>query len=112
MPDDFRPHAEYALFARRPISDRIDPATPRDFDGVFRVPRERSKAHLAGKPLALTRDFVEVAPDDGIVLDPFAGSGTTAVAALARGRRFLGCELVDHSHGIATQLLEGLALAT
>lgn len=29
----------------------------------------------------------------GVVLDPFAGSGTTGVAALRAGRRFIGCEI-------------------
>jgi DNA modification methylase len=33
------------------------------------------------------------APINGIVLDPFIGSGTTAEVALSLGRRYLGCEL-------------------
>jgi DNA modification methylase len=36
-----------------------------------------------------------VTPVDGVVLDPFVGSGTTAVAAVLEGRRFIGCELHD-----------------
>ncbi len=38
------------------------------------------------------RDLVRVAPPAGLVLDPFAGSGTTGVAALAEGMNFIGCE--------------------
>ena len=33
------------------------------------------------------------APFNGLVLDPFTGSGTTAAVALQHGRRFIGCEL-------------------
>lgn len=35
----------------------------------------------------------EFAPPGGLVLDPFLGGGTTAVEALARGRRFVGFDL-------------------
>jgi DNA modification methylase len=33
-----------------------------------------------------------VTPPDGVVLDPFAGSGTTGCAAVLEGFRFVGCE--------------------
>lgn len=36
---------------------------------------------------------MEIAPDECIVLDPFMGSGTTAVAAVETGRHFIGYEL-------------------
>jgi DNA modification methylase len=32
-------------------------------------------------------------PEDGIVLDPFMGAGTTAVAAKKLGRKYAGCEI-------------------
>lgn len=55
---------------------------------------DRERQHPTQKPSALMealiRDFTE--PGE-LVLDPFAGSGTTGVAALANGRRFLGWEL-------------------
>jgi DNA modification methylase len=44
--------------------------------------------------LAVAERFVcWYAPPDSIVLDPFAGSGTTAHAAVMHGRRFIGCDL-------------------
>ncbi len=48
----------------------------------------------APMPLALAERFVcWFCPPDGTVLDCFAGSGTTAHAAILHGRRFLGCDL-------------------
>ena len=51
-------------------------------------------AHFATFPPALIEPCILAgAPFDGLVLDPFTGSGTTAAVALQHGRRFIGCEL-------------------
>jgi len=51
-------------------------------------------AHFAVMPLELAETCVKAGsrPDD-LVLDPFSGSGTTGVAAVSLGRRYLGVEL-------------------
>jgi site-specific DNA-methyltransferase (adenine-specific) len=38
------------------------------------------------------RALVRVCPPGGVVLDPFAGSGSTGAGALLEGRRFVGLE--------------------
>jgi site-specific DNA-methyltransferase (adenine-specific) len=49
--------------------------------------------HETQKPLPLMLELVELFTDTGeSILDPFAGSGTTGVAALRLGRRFVGIE--------------------
>ncbi|MGH2726442.1 MAG: DNA-methyltransferase [Actinomycetota bacterium] len=49
--------------------------------------------HPTVKPVKLMRWLVRlVTPPDGVVLDPFAGSGTTGIAAISEGMRFLGIE--------------------
>jgi len=49
--------------------------------------------HPTVKPLALMRWLCRlVTPPGGVVLDPFAGSGSTLIAAGQEGFRFLGCE--------------------
>jgi DNA modification methylase len=49
--------------------------------------------HPTVKPLAVMRWLIALTcPEGGIVLDPFAGSGTTGAAALLEGRRFVGLE--------------------
>jgi site-specific DNA-methyltransferase (adenine-specific) len=49
--------------------------------------------HPSVKPLELMRWLVRLAcPEDGVVLDPFMGSGSTGAAAALEGRRFYGIE--------------------
>jgi DNA modification methylase len=50
--------------------------------------------HVAGTPLSLSSWWSRyLCPVSGIVLDPFMGSGTTGVACVQTGRRFIGCEM-------------------
>lgn len=56
------------------------------------APRE-GRLHQTEKPQEVLCDLVRLAPPGGLVLDPFAGSGSTGVAALDQGRRFIGMEL-------------------
>jgi site-specific DNA-methyltransferase (adenine-specific) len=52
--------------------------------------------------------LIEVlSPSGGTVLDPFTGSGAYGVAALARGRQFVGIEMDDARFNIATERLGG-----
>jgi site-specific DNA-methyltransferase (adenine-specific) len=69
------------------------PALP----GFFVCPVDRADAvHQTQKPVDLMRWLVQLTPPQGVVLDLFCGSGSTGVAALMEGRRFLGCELSPH----------------
>lgn len=53
-----------------------------------------SEAHFAVMPLALAERCVQAGcKPDGIVLDPFSGSGTTGLAAARHGRRYIGIDL-------------------
>jgi len=64
-------------------------------DRTFNNPK-RQNFHPTVKPLALMRYLVKlVTPPSGIVLDPFLGSGTTAVAAILEGFKWVGCEMTD-----------------
>lgn len=58
--------------------------------------------HVTVKPIALMRYLCRlVTPANGVVLDPFAGSGSTGVAALCEGFDFLGVERDPESAAIA-----------
>jgi site-specific DNA-methyltransferase (adenine-specific) len=72
---------------------------------------ERAGDHPTVKPLDLMRYLTRlVTPPGGIILDPFAGSGSTGVAALQQGFRFLGFDLDPHYAGdICAPRLEAAA---
>ena len=57
---------------------------------------EEGNTHPTVKPLALMRYLIKlVTPPNGVVLDPFLGSGTTAVAAILEGFEWVGCEMTE-----------------
>lgn len=51
-----------------------------------------SRVHPTQKPIGLMRWCLEFLPKAETILDPFMGSGTTGVAALQMGRKFIGIE--------------------
>jgi site-specific DNA-methyltransferase (adenine-specific) len=75
--------------------------------GFFRHSRtEDARLHMTGKPVALMEDLLQVLAPNSHVFDPFAGSGSTLVAAMKLGHRFTGIELTKEYAAIAQQRLE------
>ena len=68
------------------------------------------KHHVTGKPTAVMQRLVRICPRGGVVLDPFAGSATTGVAALPEGRCFAGVEIAGEYVAIGRDRL-GATLA-
>jgi site-specific DNA-methyltransferase (adenine-specific) len=65
--------------------------------------------HFAAFPRALIEPCILAgSPRDGIVLDPFLGSGTTAAAAQSLGRRYIGIELNRDYVALARQRLRSV----
>lgn len=75
------------------------PVIPGFFDGSS--PRER--IHITEKPVGMLRQIMRLVRPGGLVLDPFVGSGAHGIAALAEGRRFVGCELSKEIADLAEQ---------
>jgi site-specific DNA-methyltransferase (adenine-specific) len=78
--------------------------------GVYRYPvKQADKFHLTGKPTPLMVDLLRIVAPGGVVLDPFAGSGTTGVAAVQSGYAFTGIEMSVDYHAIARRRLQEAA---
>ena len=69
--------------------------------GFFQASAPREREHITQKPVDVMRELVKIAPEGGVILDPFMGSGKTGVAAMLEGRRFIGVEMVEHYQRVA-----------
>ena len=84
---------EFALWAsngRLPI-DRPAPVLP----GVFRTANVQGaeRIHQTQKPVEVMRQICRICVPSGLIVDPFAGSGTTLAAAREEGYDVIGIEL-------------------
>ena len=63
--------------------------------GKERLKDENHKAlHPTQKPLSILKKLIQIASNEGdVVLDPFMGVGSTAVACKETGRNYVGCEI-------------------
>ena len=62
----------------------------------------RGKVHPTQKPVNLFRELILASTKEGdVILDPFIGSGTTAIAAIKEKRRYIGMELNKEYFDIA-----------
>jgi len=70
------------------------------FDGE--IPTPRRNTHPTVKPIKLMAYLIELGcPRNGVVLDPFVGSGTTCIAAKQLGRKYIGIEIKPEYHVLA-----------
>ena len=74
---------------------------------VWHIPQESKNPHPAPFPAELARRCIEATTAE-IVLDPFMGSGTTALAAIAAKRRWIGLELSKDYTKLAQERIQRL----
>ena len=67
-------------------------------------------SHTRAFPLEMAQDLMSCFPDSKIVLDPFMGSGTTALAALNLDKQYIGIELNPEYIEIAKRRLNSVQL--
>lgn len=106
MGSPFRASHELIAFVRGP---EFRWTGPKDLGNVIRHKwfYGSHEHHPAEKPVGLLRQLIQtVAPTDGIVFDPFLGSGSTLLAARSCGRRAFGVELEEQYCERAAQRLQ------
>lgn len=100
----YRHESAYLLAKGRPAL----PASP--LPDVLPWKYSGNALHPTQKPVESLVPLIETfAPQRGIVLDPFAGSGSTCVAARQAGRRFFGIELDSGYHAAAQRRLAAIS---
>lgn len=68
----------------------------------------KQKLHPTEKPIEMLETFIKNSTDDGgVVLDPFMGSGSTGVACVNTGRKFIGMEIDPKYFEIAERRITG-----
>jgi site-specific DNA-methyltransferase (adenine-specific) len=77
---------------------------------VWKIPRESIKnSHNAPFPLNLARHCIRLwCPEDGIICDPYSGSGTTMIASVHEHRKFIGAEILPKYWEYAKKRMEEL----
>jgi site-specific DNA-methyltransferase (adenine-specific)/modification methylase len=79
---------------------------------VWKIKRETNKDHKAAFPQELVKRILEdFIPAGAIILDPFMGSGTTAVAAMQSGRKCIGIEISKEYCDIIAERVQGQQMA-
>jgi site-specific DNA-methyltransferase (adenine-specific) len=59
---------------------------------VWEIPQTKGNIHPAPFPMELAQRCIEASPK-GVILDPFIGSGTSAIAAIAQNREWIGVDI-------------------
>jgi site-specific DNA-methyltransferase (adenine-specific) len=102
----FRAECEYVVWGSKGAmpTERGVPVLPGIWTHAPVSTDERE--HLTEKPVELMREVVRLVVPGGRVLDPFLGSGSTGVAALAEGMTFTGVELSKDYDSIARRRIQ------
>ncbi len=99
----FRRRHEMIIFAskgKRKLNNRRTP-------DVWRFKRIHNAAYPTQKPVELFEAMINgSASQDFLVVDPFIGSGSSAIAAIKKGCKFLGCDLSDEAVSITKKRVD------
>lgn len=94
----WRNQHELICYGRRRNAGRLTGG----YGNVLKARRSGNENHPTEKPVSLIEGILKNVCD-GVVLDPFMGSGTTAVACMQLGRKFIGVEIEERYFNIAVE---------
>lgn len=102
----FAPRYEVIIFATKGRFE-LPGKRPDDLIACAKVGNQ-NLTHPNEKPVELLEQLIEATTTPGaLILDPFAGSGSTLAAAAKTGRKYIGIEIDEHySHLAATRAAE------
>ena len=95
---------EYIIFCRKGKAVKINNCGTKS---VLEIANVKNKSHPTEKPVELMKILVGNSSKQGeIVLDPFMGTGSTAIACQELNRHFIGYEIDEKYFSIARQRIE------
>jgi len=101
---DYRYRHEFIIYLRKEESQRIKNRSLADVWNIKPINFTAERFHNAEKPLEILRLMIEQSSEEGdVVLDPFMGSGSTAVACKQLNRHFVGFEINPETLDIANK---------
>lgn len=103
----FTAHCEYVVWGSNGAMPLDYSGNTPTFPGFYQASPPRARQHQTQKPLDVMRELVKIVPKDGIVLDPFMGSGTTGIACVLENRKFIGVEMTEHYADLARERICG-----
>jgi DNA modification methylase len=104
-----RPSSRYHVSDERiyQIGRPIKWSNDRSLTNIWRIPPSKNEGHVCSFPLQLVENCILPTTDEGdTVIDPYLGSGTTAVACIKHNRRFIGIEKSEKYYKLACENIE------
>jgi DNA modification methylase len=100
----FMPNCEFAIYGYKGKAQRITDANAQQ---LVKVPHRDETEHQTEKPVPLMQGWMHQCSRPGsLVIDPFMGAGSSAVAAARLGRRFIGIEIQRQWFDVACARVE------
>lgn len=101
-------NCEYIIFARKGAAKPINDCGTKT---VLQVKNVQNRIHPTEKPLELLEIFIKNSSNPGdIILDPFGGSMSTALAAIKTGRKAISFEIDEQYYNLGKERLDNFNL--
>lgn len=100
---------EYIIYIKEKSSYFNNSSIFNNYKKSYKTQSRQNNIHPAQKPIGIIIKYIEISlPRNGIVLDCFAGSGTTAIACEQLNRKWIGIEISEEYCEIAAQRIDKL----